>query len=51
MEPTNLRTDTRKAVRRRPPPSLSPHDPIQIYSKFRAVSPTFYNLSLPHAYL
>ena len=27
-----------------PTPSLSPHDSIQIYIKFRTISPTFYNL-------
>jgi hypothetical protein len=36
---------------RRPPPSLSPHESIQIYSKFRTISPTFYKLLLPNAYL
>jgi hypothetical protein len=36
-----------QGVCRRPPPSLSPHDSIQIYSEFRTISSSFYNL-LPH---
>jgi hypothetical protein len=32
----------------RPPPSLSAHDSIQVYTKFRTISPTCYNLFLPH---
>jgi hypothetical protein len=34
-----------------PPPSLSPHDTIQIYSKFRTISPTFKHIWQPNAYL
>ena len=38
------------AVCRRPPPSLSPHDTIQIYSNFRRILPASNNLLLPNAY-
>jgi hypothetical protein len=45
-----LDVDTRQQLAcRRPPPSLSPHDSIQIYTKFRTTLPPLTIFSPPQA--